>query len=81
MRPTGISFSQFHEWKGYTKNEELNGGGPKNEAPNQRGIKIKPLMERVLKIFGAYFIEQNKHEFVAFHVNFRKAPLNCLIYD
>ncbi len=25
--------------------------------------------------------EQNKHGFVAFYVNFRKAPLNCLIYD
>ncbi len=53
VRLTGVSFSQFHERKGYKKAEELNGSGPKNEAPNQRGIKIKPRMERNLKIFGA----------------------------
>ena len=43
VRPTEVSFSQFHEWKGKTKKtEELNGRGPKNETLNQRGIKITP---------------------------------------
>ena len=42
---TGVSF--------ITMSEELNGRGPKNEAPNQRGIKIKPQMETGFKIIDA----------------------------
>ncbi len=46
VRQTGIIFLNFMGGRGIQKPEELNGRGPKSEVPNQKGIKIKPWMER-----------------------------------
>ncbi len=73
MCEAGYLFHNFMNGSGIQKREELNGRSPQNESPNQRGIKIKP--ERDLKIFPALraITEQNRHGFVAFYVNFKKA--------
>ncbi len=49
----GVFFYNFMNGRGMQRPEELNGRSPKNEAPDQRGIKIKPQMGKSLKIFGA----------------------------
>ncbi len=44
--------------RGIQESAELNGRGPKNEASNQRGVKIKPWIESAVKIFVS---GQNDH--------------------
>ena len=39
-------FYNFLSGRGIQKSEELNGRDPKNEAPDQRGIKIKQYMNQ-----------------------------------
>ncbi len=62
VRKTGICSSQFHEWKGYTKTEELNERGTKKEAPNQRVIKMKPLLNKIyMNLLPFILILERRH--------------------
>ncbi len=51
--------------------------------PQTRGVSKSSHDWKGISKFSALHVitEQNKHGLVAFHVNFRKAPLKCLIYD